>query len=337
MSATAPPPEALWPVVTGVRNSQLVYAAAKLGLADLLSGGPRSAAELAGAAGADAATLRRVLRGLVTLGVVEEEDGERFALTSLGAYLRADHPDSMRGWAILSGELHYHAWGGILHSLRTGEAALDHVLGEGLWEYLERNPDVGEHLNRELARRTQPIAAAVLRAYDFAPGETIVDVGGGRGALLAAVLEAVPGAEGILVDVGRVTGDARHFLDARGLGARCRVVAGDFFASIPAGGDVYVLKDVLHDWDDERARAILVNARRAMAPHARLLVIETMMPARAAAAPLAVQIDLQMLVVSGGRERTLDEWRSLLRSAGFELARAIPTGSEASVVEGRPA
>jgi hypothetical protein len=243
----------------------------------------------------------------------------------------------MHGWAIISGELHYQSWGGVLHSVRTGRPALEEAVGMSLWEYVDKHPELREHLNRELARRTESIAAAVLGAYDFSLLRSVVDVGGGGGAMVAAILRATPEMTGILFDTPRGADGARELLARAGVDDRCEIVHGDFFVCVPQRADAYILKDVLHDWDDDRAEAILASCRRAMLPHAKLLIVEMIMPERTREAPLAVQLDLQMLVVTGGRERTAADYDELLSGAGFGQVRVIPTASEATIVEAVPA
>lgn len=333
----AVPREAMWPLIMGVRTSQLVYAAAKLGIADVLKSGPKTSVELARETDSNAGALRRMLRGLVTIDLLAELENGEFAITPLGEYLRRDVPGSMHGWAIISGELHHPSWGGVLHSVRTGRPALEDVVGMSVWQYVDENAELRDHLNRELARRTESIAAAVLDAYDFSPVRRVVDVGGGDGAMIAAVLSAVPHMTGILFDTPRGSNGARGLLERMGVRERCEIVHGDFFVCVPTGADAYILKDVIHDWDDDRAGAILARCRQAMSREARLLLVEMVMPERTEQAPIAVQLDLQMLVVTGGRERSQAEHRGLLGRAGFERVRVIPTASEASIVEAVPA
>ena len=323
-------------LLAGHRNSALLYVAARLGLADLLASGPRSSAELANSLGAHAASLHRVLRGLVTLGVCSEERDGRFGLAALGAWLRADTPGSLRGHALLCGEESVGAWGDLLHSVMTGETAFNHVFGMSQWEHRGQHPELSEYFNAEQERGTARAAAAIVAAYDFSPFRTIADVGGGRGTLLAAILKACPAAAGILFDQPHVVAGAGPYLEAAGVAARCQVVGGSFFDRVPAGADVLVLKSIIHDWDDEHALVILRNCRVALGERGTLLVVERLMPTRAEDEPAAVLTDLHMLAVTGGRERSEAEYRTLFEGAGLTVTRILPTRSSACIIEGVP-
>jgi hypothetical protein len=305
------------------REHQLLYVAAALGLADLLAAGPRSSADLARAAGAHPQALRRALRGMVAMGLLTERDDGRFGLAPPGACLRREAPGSLRGEALLAGEC-FAAWGALLHTVRTGETAFERARGVAFFAHFAGDPELARHLHRDMARQTGPIAAAVAAAYDFSAVRTLVDVGGGHGALLAAVLRRYPAVRGVLFDTPGVAAGARGALAAAGGGARCAVVGGDFFAGVPAGGDVYALQAVLHDWDDARARRILAGCRAALPHRGVLLVVERLLPARVADAPGLIEADLNMLVLTGGRERTAAEYAGLLQTAGLRLERTIP-------------
>jgi hypothetical protein len=322
-------------LLSGYRNSALLYVAARLGLADLLTDGPRSSDDLARATGAHAPSLHRVLRGLVMLGVCTEERDGRFGLTALGTWLQAGRAGSLRGAAILCGEEQYAAWGSLLHSVMTGEAAFGHVFGMGQWEHREQHAELNEYFQEGLAAGTARTAAAVVAAYDFSRFRTVADVGGGHGALLAAILKAHPPLNGVLFDEPHVVAGAALRLEAAGVAARCRVVGGSFFDRVPDGADALILKSVIHDWDDERSLAILRNCREALTEEGTLLLVERIMPARAEDDPDAVYVDLQMLALTGGLERSEAEYRALLAAAGFTLTRVIPTRSGLSVLEAR--
>jgi hypothetical protein len=334
----APASGALLQVVMDYPSAQVIHAAARLGLADLLADGPRSVEELATVAGAHAPSLARLVRALTALGIVVEANGGRIELTSLGAPLRSDVPDSVRDAVLfLAGEWFWRAWGGLLHSVRTGEPAFDRVFGMSNFEYWGHNPEAGaihDAFFRTTARGTN---APIVTAYDFSRFGTVIDVGGSTGALLAAILQAYPGLRGILFDRPHVVSGARPVLAEAGVADRCTVVAGSFFESVPEGGDAYILKYVVHDWDDERAVAVLQRCREAMAPGAVLLVVEQVVPERLEPGPAArrvTRMDLQILVLTtGGRERTEHQFRSLLGQAGFELRAAIPTASSFHVLE----
>jgi hypothetical protein len=324
---------ALSALLEGYRATALLYVAARLRLADLLADGPRSSDELAREAGAHAPTLHRILRGLVALGVCSEERDGRFGLTELGTWLRADVPRSLHGEAILCGEERAGAWGGLLHSATTGEAAYDHVFGASVWERRRQRPELEEHLQAGLARSTARAAEAVVAAYDFSRFHTIADVGGGRGVLLAAVLRAHPSLSGILFDRPHVADAARAHLEAAGVAPRCKIVGGDLFGPLPEGADAHLLKSVVHDWDDESALAILRSCHRALSGQATLLLVERLLPTRADDDPGTIWRDLHMLAITGGRERSETEHCDLLAAAGFTLTRVVPTGSPFSILE----
>jgi SAM-dependent methyltransferase len=320
-------------LLNGYRNTALLYVAARLGLADALADGPMSSAELAQKVGAHAPSLHRVLKGLVTLGVCSEASDGRFRLTEFGAGLRSDRADSVRGLAILCGEEYAIAWGGLLHSVMTGEPAVRRVLGMTQLEHRALHPELEKFFSSGLASAADHVAAAVLKMYDFEPYRTVADIGGGHGALLAGVLGANPSMAGILFERPSVIAGARAYLESKGVAARCRIVEGDFFDRLPEGADAFVLKSIIHDWDDEQALAILRNCHRALGARGRLLLIERLLPARAEDDPGAILVDLQMLTLTGGRERSKEEYRGLLSAAGFTMSRVFPTESGFSILE----
>jgi hypothetical protein len=243
-------------------------------------------------------------------------------------------PGSVRGYIIMQGEAWiWDAWGRALHSVRTGEPAFTHLHGMDAFAYLEGHPEAAATFNAGMTGRAASADVAVARTYDFSGVRTIVDVGGGHGLLLSTILEAYPAARGILLDLPSVAAGARERIAAAGLAGRCDVIAGDFFASVPPGGDCYLLANVIHDWDDDRAVAILRSCQRAMADGGRVLIIEAVLPTGNEPHPGKVG-DLQMLVITGGRERTAAEYRALLTAGGFRSGRVVPTASPVSVVEG---
>jgi hypothetical protein len=331
-AGTTPPPVALLQMMTGYWVSQAVYVAAKLGIADVLAEGPRRGEDLAAATGAHAPSLHRLLRALASAGVFTEASPGHFALTPLAALLRTGVPGSMRALAITYNEEQYRAWGDLLHSVRTGEVAFEHRYGMPIFDYFAQNPEADRVFNEAMIGWTDQVAAAVAGTYDFSPFGTVVDVGGGYGALLAAILRRNPTARGILFDQPHVVESAEELLATDGIADRCACVAGDFFVEVPAGGDAYVLAQILHDWDDERCVTILERCRRAMPPHGKLLVVELVLPP--GEEPFFGKwLDLHMLVMAGGRERTAAEYDALFRPAGLALARVIPTPPGPSVVE----
>ncbi|MBI5686949.1 MAG: methyltransferase [Verrucomicrobia bacterium] len=324
--------DALLQMITGFWTSQAVLVAAKLGIADLLKDGPKPCAELARSAGVRPQALYRLLRALASVGVFREEEEGCFGLTPLGARLQTGVPGSLRAFTLFQ-EYQYRAWEAVLHSLRTEETTFDKVQGQPLFPYLAAHPAVAAVFNEGMTNLTAQVAAAVVAAYDFAQFGTLVDVGGGAGILLTRILKANPALRGVLFDVPHVAENAKSRMAEAGLSDRCAIAAGDFFQAVPPRGDAYLLKWIIHDWDDERAITILKHCHSAMTERGKLLVIEAVLPP--GNAPFFHKwLDLTMLVVTGGRERTEGEYRALYEAAGFRLTRIIPTASEMSVIEG---
>ena len=334
----ATPAATLLHLMTGYRAMQALYVAARLGIADLLKDGARGSEELARATGADARALHRLLRALASLGVFGEDADGRFAPSELGALLRSDVPGSLRAAAIFFGdERNWHAWGKLERSVMSGEPVRGPRGTQVFLEESARDPEGAALFNAAMTSLTSAFDAAVTAAYDFSRLGTLVDVGGGQGALISSILAANPALRGILFDIPPVIESARGRIGEAGLAGRCELVAGDFFASVPAGGDAYVLKWVIHDWDDERSVAILRNCHRAMARDGRLLLVERVVPERidqSADTQGIVLGDLNMLLWTGGRERTAAEYGALLASAGFTPAGIVPTATQLSVIEG---
>lgn len=323
-------------MIMGFRVTQLVFVAARLGIADLLADGARHAEDVAAHTGAHPRTLYRLLRALGSIGFLSETSGRLFELTPLGQSLRSEAPGSLRGLALLYGdEWLYRAYGALLYSVQTGKPAFEHVHGTSFFEYLEQNAGAASVFNEAMTAFSRQEEGAILAAYDFSRFTRIVDVGGGHGSLLAAVLGAYPTVEGILFDQPSVVEGAPSLLAKSGVAQRCQVVAGDFFDQIPAGGDAYVLKRVIHDWDDEQSACILRNCRVAMTNGARLLLSESIVPSGGEPSE-AKLFDINMLVSCGALERTEQEYGDLLGAAGFEMARVIPTQSPLSLIEARP-
>jgi SAM-dependent methyltransferase len=328
---------ALFRMVTGYYLSRAIHVAAELGIADALRDGPVDHVALAGATATDAASLRRVLRLLAGAGVFSEEADGRFALTPVGACLRSDVPDSMRAAALLFGGNTQQTWSELRHSVKTGESAFARVFGADAFDHLARHPDQAAIFDAAMAGFTRMIAGAVAATYDFAPFATVMDVGGGNGMLLEGVLAAHPKLRGILFDLPHVAERARSRLREVGLADRCAVAGGDFFAAVPEGADACMLKHVIHDWNDDRAAAILRNCHRALGPKGVLLLVEGVYPPRidASDAGLAAAAnDVNMLVCTGGRQRSEQEFRDLYQAAGFRLTRIVPTPARVAVIEG---
>ena len=318
-------------LVMGYRASQAIHAAVSLGIPDLLAGGPRPSDDLAGEADADPDALYRLLRTLAAMGVLEEDEERRFQLTDFGDPLRSDVPGSVQGLVRLTGRPHvWHAWGNLEHSIRTGENAFRSVHGTDVWDWRAARPEESAIFDAAMRSSTEASHHALLEAYDFGRFATIVDVAGGTGALLGAILAAYPNARGILFDQPHVVAGAGPILAP--VADRATTVAGSFFESVPPGGDAYILKFIVHDWKDEEAVAVLRTCRAAMSPDATLLVIERILapPNEGAEGKLS---DLNMLVMPGGRERTEKEFRALFERAGLRLVGAVPTASGPAVIE----
>jgi hypothetical protein len=331
------PSAALRRLANGFQVSQAIYVAATLGIADELRAGARSSADLADATECHPGALHRLLRALASAGVLREGADGRFSLTELGECLRSDASQPVGGWAALVGRPYFWAaWGELLHSVRTGENAMRHRTGMDPWEYRAQRPEESTIFDRAMTDLSRRSNRAMLEAYDFSRFSTVVDVGGGQGALLAAVLAANPALEGVLFDQPHVVAPADAVLASAGVADRCTVVGGDFFEAVPEGGDAYVLRSVLHDWEDPEAIAILRSCRRAIREDGALLVVERELGGPNEN-PDDKFSDLNMLVLPGGRERTLEEFAAVYESAGFELVGATPTAAAISVIEGRPA
>jgi len=317
--------------MTGGWITQAIYVASELGIADLLAEGPRTADELAQRTKTHSGALYRVLRALASVGIFSEDSDRRFSLTPPAEYLLTDRPDSLRAFGIMLGAEFYQSWGNLLHSVQTGEQGFQKRYGVPFFQYMTEHPD--RHSIYDTAMMVHGIAETepMLDAYDFSAFGTVVDVGGGNGRMLAAILERHPSIEGILFDLPAVAERSRSIISDLGLSDRCRVVGGDFFSSVPAA-DAYVLRHVIHDWDDQEAVTILRNCRDAMNPGGRILLVETVIPSLNEPC-FGKWLDLMMLIV-GGRERTQEQYRRLFRQAGLTLSRIVPTAHEVSVIEG---
>jgi len=323
-------------LIGGFAASQMLYVAARLKLADLLAGGPMTAAELAHECGAKEAPLRRLVRGLAAFGVFEIQEDGRFANTWLSECLRAGAQDSLRGMALLYGEEHYHAMSELLQAVKRGGTAFEHAYRKPHFTYLASNPEAAKTYYEAQSAAAAGSAAAVVSAYDFTRAGIVVDIGGGTGQLIRAVLHANLGVSGILVESTGMARKARARLHAESLDERCEVQTADIFESVPGEGDIYLLGHVLHGEDDQRAEHLLRNCRRAMGPAARLLVIERVLeeqPATGLTAQHAAVFDAVAMAVSGGRERTLDEHRSLLSATGLRIVDVLAAGGGDSIIE----
>ncbi len=315
--------------------SQAIYVAVQLGIADLLADGPRPISELAATAGAHESSLARVMRLLASEGVFAGREDGRFELTPLAATLRRDAGPLSLQVSFLGGEASWRAAGKLLHTVRTGETAFEHVHGMDFFEYYRQHPDERTLFDRLMVAQTTPAAIAVAAVYDFSPIASVVDVGGGRGALTIEVLKAHPHLRGLVFDQPGVAEDARQAIAAAGLTERCEAVEGDMFTAIPEGRDAYLLKYILHDWDDDRCVAILRSCRRAMTAGSRLLVVEQLLP-KGNAPSFAKTQDMNMLINVGGRERSESEFAGLFEKAGFGLTRTVPVAGDMHIIEGSP-
>jgi hypothetical protein len=312
---------------------QALSVVARLGIADLLRDGPKDADELASATGAYAPTLYRLLRALSGLGVFARDEQARFGLTPLGRTL-CSGPGTARERAAFVGEPWvWSAWGNLCHSVLTGESAFRHTHAMSLFEYLERHPEARSAFQDNLSRQSELQIPSILEAYDFSGFERLVDVGGGHGALLSAILAANPSLTGVLYELPEVVAEAAGLASELGVAERLEMVGGSFFDSVPPGGGCYLLKLVIHDWDDKRAVRILRNVRAAIGEGGKLLLIEFVMPA-GDAFHHAKFMDLSVLVLTeSGRERTEEEYRDLLVAGGFALSTIAQTASQLSIIE----
>jgi hypothetical protein len=329
-------PEQMLQIITGFWISRAVYVIAKLGIPDLLKDGPKTAAELASATKTHAPSLFRILRALVSVGVLSSAEGGRFAQTPVSETLVTDAPGSLRWFAVSElGQEHYPAWGNLMHSVNTGEIAFDNFFGGDVWKYFQQNPEDAAVFNNSMSAVTAHTNEAITSLYDFSQFGTIVDVGGGHGGLITAILEKSPEVKGVLFDAPEVIEGARPKIEAAGLADRLETVAGDFFKSVPAGGDAYVMKWIIHDWDDEKSKSILRNIRSRTQPNTKLILVDCVVP-ETDEPHFSKFIDLNMLVMTGGKERTEQEFAQLLAAAGFKLLRVISTDLPHSIVEAEP-
>lgn len=334
----APPPHVeVIQMASAIWLARAVYAAARMKLADILADGPRSVSEIAQETGLHARSLYRLLRALASRGLLSEVTPRSYALTNLGAALKTGAPGGARAMVLtIGGDWQWKAWDHFYHSLKTGQPGLGEAFGVGLFEYLTTHPEDSARYDEAMMGFYSAVGPAVVAAYDFSPFKTVADLGGGTGTLLATILRAHEKLRGTVFELAYAAPRARQTIESLGLSARCEVVEGDFFKSVPAGRDAYILSHVLHDWNDEQAVSILRNCRKAMGPDGKLLIVEAVLPPGDAPHPGKL-IDLLMLTVTGGLERRADEYGDLLAAAGLKLARVVPTTIPQSVVEAVPA
>jgi hypothetical protein len=313
-----------------------IHALAELGVADHLSDGPRTAEQLAQATDTHAPSLYRLLRSMAAFGLLVEDDQRRFALTPLGDTLRSNAPGHVRSTVrMLAGATMFSSIGELLHSVKTGNTGFEKAHGKHIFDYLAGHADEARIFNESMIGFHGAEPPAVAAAYDFSGIGTLIDVGGGIGNLLTTILQAHPSVRGVLYDLPHVASEARQAIAAKGLMDRCDVKEGSFFESVPGGGDAYILSHIIHDWDEDRCLTILNNCRRAIPAHGRLLLVEMVVPPGNDFHPSKF-LDLVMLTVPGGKERTAQEYAELFAKAGFDLTNVVPTASAVSVIEGRP-
>lgn len=326
-AARAAAEETVNDILQGAWKARAIHVAVELGVPELLQEGPRTAAALAEATGAHEQTLRRLLRLLATVGVFDDlGHDDLFAQNALSAVLLPDPASPVATDArFQAAPWHWRAWEQLAHSVRTGEASFDVANGTSFWQLTHEDPDARELFNRAMGSVSLAEAGQVAAAYDFSGAATVVDIGGGRGSLMAAVLDAFPGLRGTLLERPPVAEEARELLTGRGLADRCEILPGDFFETIPDGADLYLIKHVLHDWDDDDVVRILRRIAAAMTPDSRLLVIDNLIDERPAASTLFV--DLLLLVLVGGAERSESEFAALLEKSGLTVERSLPCGA----------
>ena len=319
-----PGAERLYPFIYGYVMAQVIGTAVRLGIQEELATAARPVAELAAAVGADTDALRRLLRALETLKLVDEVEADQFALSGIGQHLCRDAPESLHNSVLFACDpAIWRAWGALEHTVRTGEPAFDHVHGKQLFHYLEDRPELGDIFSETMSVRARGFLPKIVASCDFSACGTIVDVGGGDGSLLAAILDANPRARGVLFDSAAAVALAGPLLAEAGVSGRCETRVGDFFTTVPPRADSYILKNILHDWDDGESVTILRNCRRAVQPGGRVLVL-TQLQAEDQGSPAAMRTvisDIVMMVLTHGRERTAGEYEALFDAAGFRLGK----------------
>lgn len=328
------PHEQLGGMISGYWLSQAIYAAAKFSIADHLKDGPMSVQQLAEVTSTHPDALYRLLRALASRGIFAEGEPRQFSLTPLAEPLQSDVPGSKRAMALMSGDEQFRAWAEIEYSIRTGEIAFDKVFGQPIFQYLGDHPDKAKIFDAAMVGIHGRESDVILDAYEFPGIGVLADIGGGNGSQITRILQKHKGMKGVLFDLPHVIERAENPIEAAGLVDRCELRCGSFFESVPSGADAYMLRHIIHDWDDEKSLMILRNCHQAMSTDSKLLVVESVIPA--GNEPFGGKfLDLVMMLIPGGKERTRDEYRTLLWDAGFELTRVIPTTTEISIVEAR--
>lgn len=326
------PRQELFRIISGYKSTQALFVAAKLGIADHLARGPKSAAELAKEVGANPKALLRLMRYLAALGIFTRDESRKFGLAPQGELLRNDNPESMRYNAIFAGEENYKATGDLLHTVRTGETAFNHLYGKGHFDWLADHPDESSTFNKAMAQSLRRLQNPI-ESYDFSGKRLLVDVGGGRGDLISSVLLANPSLKGILFDLPQGIGETQSLLKTKGMDDRCQIIEGSFFNSVPEGGDVYVLSRILHDWPDDKAATVLANCRKAIKNDGTLLIRDSVLSDDD---ELGSMQDITMMIMTGGQERTESEWKNLLHSTGFLLTKVYKKEGQLDLIEAEP-
>ena len=331
------PVEQMLQMMSGFWVSRGLWIAAKLGISDLLVNGAKSVATLATETGTHSDSLYRILRALAMAGVYAEGENRSFSLTPVSETLRSDVVGSLRGAVIAEmGQAHYEAWGNLMASVKTGEIAFDNRFGKDIWAYFQTEPEQAENFNRYMASMSEPLNQAISMKYDFSGHKRLIDVGGGIGGMISAILAKNPNLQGAIYDAPSVVEQAKGFLASKGVADRCETIGGDFFESVPEGGDIYSMRWILHDWEDSKSLKILENIKKVLPENGKLLLAEAVVP-EAGEPHFSKFFDLIMLVMTGGRERTEKEWTELLEKGGYKIERIIPTESFLSIIEAVPA
>lgn len=329
-----PPSAVMMQMLFGYSVSRAVGIAAELGIADIIKDAPKTADDLAALTGSHPRSLYRLLRACASVGVFSEDAGNRFSLTPLAECLRSDNPESLRAFAIMiTSDIQFKMWAELPYSIKTGEPAFDKVFGMPNFDYYFSHEKEGKIFNDAMTSLSMGSSMIVLENYDFTGIKKLVDVGGGHGFLLASILKKYPEMTGVLFDNEVVVQEAKVLLQEHGVADRCATFGGDFFKTAPLGGDAYILKHIIHDWSDEECLTILSNCRRGIATGGKILVVEMVVP-EGNEPSISKLLDLSMLAILTGRERTANEYETLLKKAGFEVTKIVPTMSPYSIIEG---
>ena len=329
-----PPQAVLTQMLMSFVVSQAISVAAKLYIADHLNDGAKTVAELADLTNTHEPSLYRLMRGLASAGIFQKDAEGRFSNTMLGEFFRSDHPESLRSAAhMICDREHWASHGNMLESVRTGKTAFDHTFGMPVFPYFAENPEAAEVFDNAMTSYSTTVANAVAATYDFSKAKTIADMGGGHGLLLSKVLQTVPNTKGILFDQPQVIEGANEVLKNEGTAERVETINGDFFKEIPVEADIYLMKFIIHDWNDEQSETILKNLAKSAKTGAKLLLVESVVEEDDNQPSMSKVMDLNMLVMTGGKERTAKEYTELFEKTGFRLTNVIPTPSPMQIVE----